>query len=118
MELIKNLLLIIFLFAFTVSNAVEKPKYKKEKFKVWGNCEMCKLVIEKSAKSLNGVKSARWNVVKERMIVKYNPELTNMNAIQLAIAISGYDTELHKSSDESYDKLHFCCKYERPIKNK
>jgi len=45
--------------------------------------------------------------------VKFNPEKTNLEKIQQLIASVGYDTELFKATDESYDKLHFCCKYER-----
>jgi hypothetical protein len=31
----------------------------------------------------------------------------------MAIANSGHDTKMHKASDEVYDKLPGCCKYER-----
>ena len=50
-----------------------------------------------------------------KMKVKFNPELTNLDDIHKAIALVGYDTELYKATDESYNNLHFCCKYERPI---
>ena len=114
MKLIKNLLLIIYLVFFSISVAAEKPKYQKEDFKVWGKCEMCKTLIEKTVKSIDGVKRARWNVVNGKMKVKFNPELTNLDDIHKAIALVGYDTELYKATDESYNNLHYCCKYERP----
>ena len=66
-------------------------------------------------KSIDGIKTARWNVVNGKMKVKFNPELTNLDDIHKAIALVGYDTELYKATDESYNNLHFCCKYERPI---
>ena len=113
MKLIKNLLLIICLAFFSVSVAAEKPKYQKEKFKVWGNCEMCKTTIEKAVKSVDGVKTARWNVVNGKMKVRFNPKKTTIEQIHKAIATVGYDTELHKATDEIYNKLHYCCKYER-----
>ena len=114
MKTIKNTILIIFLAFFSFTVAAEKPKYQKEDFKVWGKCEMCKTLIEKTVKSIDGVKTARWNVVNGNMKVKFNPELTNLDDIHKAIALVGYDTELYKATDESYNNLHFCCKYERP----
>ena len=114
MKTIKNTILIIFLAFFSFTVAAEKPKYQKEDFKVWGKCEMCKTLIEKTVKSIEGVKTARWNVVNGNMKVKFNPEKTDLEKIQQAIAFVGYDTELFKATDESYNKLHFCCKYERP----
>ena len=92
---------------------VQKPKYEKVNFKVWGKCEMCKTKIEKAAKSVDGVKTARWNMVDGEMKVKFNTENTDLEKIQQAIAFVGYDTELFKATDESYNNLHYCCKYER-----
>ena len=114
MKTIKNIILIIFLAFFSFTVAAEKPKYQKEDFKVWGKCEMCKTLIEKTVKSIDGVKTARWNVVNGNMKVKFNPEKTTLEQIHTAIAGVGYDTELFKATDESYNNLHFCCKYERP----
>ncbi len=34
-------------------------------------------------------------------------------AIHKAIAASGYDTQLEKAAQTSYDDLHSCCKYDR-----
>ena len=113
MRILKFLTVLSFLLLFFVSSA-QKPKYKKEDFKVWGKCDMCKTLIEKTVKSIEGIKTARWNVVNGKMKVKFNPELTNLDDIHKAIALVGYDTELYKATDESYNNLHFCCKYERP----
>ena len=114
MKIIKNVLLIICFAFFSISVTAQKPKYQKENFKVWGKCEMCTVTIEKAVNSIDGIKTARWNVVNGKMKVKFNPELTNLDDIQKAIALVGYDTELYKATDESYNNLHFCCKYERP----
>jgi len=114
MKSLKNIILIFSLICFTASVSAQKPKYQKEDFKVWGKCEMCKTTIENAVKSIDGIKTARWNVVNGKMKVKFNPELTNLDDIHKAIALAGYDTELYKATDESYNNLHFCCKYERP----
>jgi copper chaperone CopZ len=115
MKKIKNVFLLICLALISFTVAAEKPKYQKEDFKVWGKCEMCKTTIENAVKSIEGVKTAKWNMLNGKMKVKFNPELTNLDDIHKAIALAGYDTELHKATDESYNNLHFCCKYERPI---
>ena len=47
------------------------------------------------------------------MKVKFNSAITNTDKIQQMIAIIGYDTEKNKATDESYNNLHHCCKYER-----
>ena len=109
----KSIALIIGLLLISISIFAQKPKYQKENFKVWGNCEMCKTTIEKAVKSVDGVKTARWNVVNGKMKVKFNPKKTTIEQIHKAIATVGYDTELHKATDEIYNKLHYCCKYER-----
>jgi len=66
-----------------------------------------------TVKAVDGVKTARWNVVNGKMKIKFNPEKTNLDQIHKAIIHVGYDTELYNASDESYNKLHYCCKYER-----
>ena len=92
MKKIKNVLLLICLALFSFTVPAEKPRYQKEDFKVWGKCEMCKTTIENAVKSIDGIKTARWNVVNGKMKVKFNPELTNLDDIHKAIALVGYDT--------------------------
>ena len=85
---------------------------KTETLKVSGNCGMCEKKIEKAAQDA-GASSAEWNAESKMITVKYNSSTTNAAKIQQAIAKIGYDTRDFKASDESYDKLHGCCKYER-----
>ncbi len=110
---LRKIILFISVVLISVSGYAQKPKYEKENFKVWGKCEMCKTTIEKAVKSVEGVKTARWNMANGKMKVKFNPEKTDVEKIQQAIAFVGYDTELFKATDESYNNLHYCCKYER-----
>ena len=74
---------------------------------------MCKTKIDKAAKSIEGVKYARWNVATSKINVKYDVGKTSVDSIQKAIALVGYDTEKYKASDEIYNNLHKCCKYDR-----
>jgi len=109
-------LLFTLVFAvFSLSLSAQKVKYQKANFVVSGKCEMCKTKIEATAKLIEGVKTAKWNVVNGKMKVKFNPELTNLDQIQEAIAEIGYDTEKYRAEDEVYNKLHYCCKYERTL---
>jgi copper chaperone CopZ len=86
---------------------------KKEKFKVAGNCGMCETRIEKAATGVEGVSSAEWDKSNKMIKVAFNPDQTNKEEIQKAIAKVGHDTPGHKSKDEVYDSLPSCCKYIR-----
>lgn len=83
-----------------------------EKFKVWGNCGMCKKTIEKSLK-IEGVKKASWDVKSKEITVSFDPKKTDLKKIQQAVCEAGYDNDGCKGSDEAYAKLHACCKYDR-----
>lgn len=98
-------------FAFTAS-----AQTKSEKIKVAGECGMCKNKIEKAAKSA-GASYANWDVENKVLTVEYNSTSSNSAKIQKAVAAVGYDTESAKATDEAYNKLHSCCKYERTSNN-
>jgi periplasmic mercuric ion binding protein len=85
---------------------------KTEKIKVSGECGMCKSKIEKAAKSA-GASYALWDVDSKELTVKYKSTSTNTAKIEKAVAGVGYDTKNVKASEEAYNKLHECCKYER-----
>lgn len=86
---------------------------KTENFKVYGNCEMCKARIEKAAKSVDGVKVADWNVESKMLELTFDDSKTDVNKVQEAIAKVGHDTDKYKATDEAYNKVSGCCKYER-----
>ena len=108
-----KLLTLAYLTLVCLTAIAQKSKWEKATFQVSGNCDMCKTKIEKAATGVEGVKTARWNVVNGKMKVKFNPAITNTDKIQQIIASIGYDTEKHKATDEVYNNLHHCCKYER-----
>jgi periplasmic mercuric ion binding protein len=87
-------------------------KTTKETIPVSGNCGMCKHSIEKAAKKA-GAATAEWNMEEKTLNVAYNSSSTNAAKIQQAIAAVGYDTRDFRTTDEAYNKLHACCKYER-----
>ncbi|RPI46260.1 MAG: copper chaperone [Bacteroidetes bacterium] len=84
-----------------------------EKFKVAGNCGMCEARIEKAAKSVEGVSAADWDKETKMIEVSFDTGKTDIHKVHMAIAKAGHDTEMHKASDEAYEKLPGCCKYNR-----
>ena len=86
---------------------------EKEKFEVAGNCGMCKTRIEKAANSVDGVSAAVWDKESKMLEVTYDSDKADIHKVHMAVAKAGHDTKMHKASDEVYDKLPGCCKYER-----
>ena len=106
-------LLTFILSILTFESSAQKIKYEKSTFEVYGSCNMCKTLIETTARAIYGVKIAKWNSTKKTMKVKFNKDLTSIDEIQEAISNIGYDTEKYRASNEVYEKLHYCCKYDR-----
>ena len=102
-------LLMLFAFSFSVS----AQEVKTEKFWVNGVCSMCEARIEKAARSVDGVNSADWDMETKIIQVSYDTEKTDIHKIHMEIAGVGHDTDMHKASDETYEKLPACCKYDR-----
>lgn len=100
------------LFASLTATAQDKGVSKKETFKVWGECGMCKKTIEKAAKD-SGATTARWDTESKMLSVTYNTGKTSNQKIQQAIAAAGYDTRDLTADKAAYDQLHECCKYDR-----
>lgn len=85
---------------------------KTETFLVLGNCGMCERIIEKAALSA-GAATASWDVDTDQLTVVFDPAKTSTDAIQKAVAQSGYDNIGYKAPDAVYNDLHGCCKYDR-----
>lgn len=107
-------LILAMMFIGILSLSAEETK--TEKFKVYGNCGMCEARIEKAVNAIEGVASAQWDSETKMIEVSFDDAKTDLNKIQKAIADVGHDTELFTAKDEVYDKLHGCCKYDRPEK--
>ena len=85
---------------------------KTETIKVFGNCDLCKTRIEKTAK-IEGVSKATWNVDTKILTLVYDPSLVKSEDVQKKIAAVGYDTEKFKADNKAYGSLPKCCQYER-----
>lgn len=100
---------------FLLGSMVVFAKDKSEKFLVNGKCEMCEKRIEMAALSIDGVSKADWNKDTKMMEVTLNDSKTDVHKIEMAIAKVGHDTKMHKASDEVYNELPNCCKYDRSV---
>ncbi len=92
--------------------ATVAPVIQTDTFLVLGNCGMCKRTIEKAA-TQTGATSANWDVEKDLLTVSFDPATTSVDAIQKAVAMSGYDNAGFKAPNDVYNNLHGCCKYDR-----
>jgi Cu(I)/Ag(I) efflux system membrane fusion protein len=91
-----------------------QAKTVKTVFHVGGACtEMCKPRIEKAAKQVPGVVSAKWNQKTQKLSLIYDNVKTNPQKVQKAIAAVGHDAGNIKASDATYGKLPGCCKYRK-----
>ena len=111
MKILKLLIVYVLIISSAQFSNAQAPE-KKESFKVYGNCGMCKKTIEASAKAA-GVSFVNWNTKTRQLSISYDPELTDREKVEEAIANSGYDTPGFTGSDSAYNLLHECCKYER-----
>ncbi len=111
----KNIVMMMCLVFVGLSTQAQEKKNKNAKytFEVNGNCEQCKKRIEKAAYNVTGVKSAGWDVETHQLSLIINEEKTNVLEVKKAIANVGHDTEDIKTTNEIYEKLHSCCKYDR-----
>ena len=107
-----RMLSLIALMVFGITTVVAQTE-KKEKIEVAGNCGLCKTRIEGAAKSVAGVSSAEWNIETKILNVNYDSTKVNIHQVHMAIAKAGHDTKMHKASDDDYNQLPACCKYER-----
>ncbi|TAL56851.1 MAG: ATPase [Bacteroidetes bacterium] len=110
-------LLCCFIFCGSVF-AQSKSATETDTIKVYGNCGMCKATIEGALKRKEGIISKNWNKVTKMLVVTYDPSKIKINQIGAKIAEVGYDNQYATAKEETYNKLHSCCHYERPKKDK
>ena len=98
---------------FLLGTMVLFAKDKKVEFLVNGKCEMCEKRIEMAALADSGVSKADWNKETKMIAVSLDESKTDVDKVHQAIAKAGHDTKLYKASDETYNSLPDCCKYDR-----
>ena len=111
----KSVLMITCLLFFGITSIFANGT-KTEKIKVYGKCGECKIRIEKTAASVQGVTKATWDEKDEILTVIFDSIKTTSMKIEDAIAKVGHDTEHMRATDKSYNELPGCCHYDRPWK--
>jgi mercuric ion binding protein len=91
----------------------KKNKNATYDIEVNGNCEQCQKRIQKAAYSVKGVKSASWDMDNHMLHLIINEEKCSLLDVKKAVAKIGHDTDEVKATDEVYENLHSCCKYDR-----
>ena len=76
-------------------------------------CDKCAKTVEKAVYRVEGVKDVNVDVGKKLVEVKYLPEQTNLQTLELAITDAGYDANDKQRDPAAYDKLDECCKKDR-----
>ena len=107
------LVLMISLMGISILAQEKKNKNAKHNIEVNGNCEMCKKRIEKAALSVKGVKSAVWHADHQDLHLIIDETKCSLEQVHEAVAKVGHDTDKVKASDEAYNNLHSCCKFDR-----
>jgi mercuric ion binding protein len=114
----RKLLLFIGILCIGISSeAQEKNKNAKITFEVNGICEMCKERIEMAALKTKGVKFANWTIGTHQLSLIFDERKIDEITIHTNIAAVGHDTQKIKATDEAYNNLHSCCKYDRENPN-
>lgn len=108
----KNLILVSLLIFSMLTVFADN---KTEEFKVYGNCGMCQKRIEKAAKSVEGVTTAKWDKETKMLEISFDETKTDADKVQIAVANAGHDTVNHQAKDETYEELPGCCHYDRRI---
>ena len=111
--MIKIIVLCCALLSFYTSNSILANQIKDTVISVQGNCKSCKKTIETAVKSLDGIQKASWNTSTKKLSITFDQSIISLQKIENKIAASGYDTDDVKATEESYNSLHSCCKYQR-----
>ena len=108
-----NIKLISMLFFATIAVA----QTQKENIEVRGNCNMCKMSIEKAALKTKGVKYANWKAESQQLTLIYNTKKTNPKSVAKNIAAVGHDADSVVATEEAYNTLPACCLYKTVSKH-
>jgi mercuric ion binding protein len=107
---------IILSFVFTailggVSNTSFAQSVVTDTVTVQGICGMCEERILEAAYG-KGVKFVSWDKVTKKMVVTYKKSKTELLDIEKRVAAAGYKTERVAATEQDYNRLPDCCRYE------
>jgi copper chaperone CopZ len=113
---IKNTIIILISLFVSDIGIAQTKNLKVAEVKVYGNCGMCKKKIEKAGNA-KGVSTFLWDAKTEMAKITIDSTKTTLDQVLKKIATVGYDNVKYRAADSVYDKLHGCCKYDRPAKS-
>jgi len=73
-------------------------------------CESCSQTVETALKKVDGLKSVEVDLEAKTAKVTFAAKVTNVPALELAVANAGYAANDKKADPEAYEKLAECCK--------
>ncbi|MDP2302132.1 MAG: heavy metal-associated domain-containing protein [Ignavibacteria bacterium] len=100
---------LVFTIFFSVLLFAQDAKVIESKFKVSGNCDMCKTRIEKALK-IDEVKYASWNKTSKFLKVLHDTTIS-LDSLKHRLANVGHDTDKFKADNDLYKSLPKCCLY-------
>jgi len=110
-----KIVMIITVLLSSVSSFAQISNSQTETVKIYGNCEMCKAVIEKAG-NIKKVAEVVWNEKTKMAEITYDSKQTNPDEILKRIALAGYDNGKFLAPADVYAKLPACCRYDRILK--
>ena len=87
------LVVLVALAGFVAQAQEKKNKNAKHVTEVNGNCGLCQKRIQKAALSVEGVKSATWDIPSHQLSLILNEEKCSLLDVKKAIAKVGHDTD-------------------------
>lgn len=111
MYTIKNILIVAMTF-FLISSCNAIDNSKTTTHKVYGNCGMCKKTIEKAV-AVKKIAKGEWNKETKILMLTFDSTKTNSEEILKRVGLAGYDNDLFYAPEDTYNKLHTCCQYDR-----
>lgn len=113
--LVKSLVVVTAIIALSFTTGTGKKE--RASFTVYGVCGMCETRIEKAINELEGVLWADWEQETMELTVKFDSGVVSLNQIKKKAANVGHDSDDVRATEEAYENLHPCCKYDRPKSN-
>jgi len=113
MKQIKNaLLLFMVTLSIAISSCAQIKNAKTETVKIYGNCGICKTIIENAGNQKN-VSQVDWNKDTKMATLIYDTTKTDQTEILKRIGLAGYHSDQFLAPDDVYAKLPECCHYNR-----
>ncbi|MGB4959277.1 MAG: TonB-dependent receptor, partial [Saprospiraceae bacterium] len=110
----KNIQRSLMMILMMSSSYISMMSQQKINLTVHGVCGMCTDRIETTAKKLEGINTAIYDLDKQLLTVDAAPDFDQQGLIAAILAV-GHDTEGLKAADDIYNSLPDCCHYRKEM---